>query len=169
MSNYGSGYPPPPPEGGGYPPSGYQPPEEGGYRSPDYGYPAQNVQDSFVSRPIHYPDQTSQPLLPQETTVAFNVAPETRHYGRAPMRQPRRYKTVKRVKLFEGNFVIDCPVPERLLQHVPRKGDREFTHMRYTACTCKPDEFKDSKYTLRQQLLDPPRQTELFIVLTMYN
>jgi hypothetical protein len=28
---------------------------------------------------------------------------------------------------------------------------------------------QDDKYTLRQKLYDPPRQTELFIVVTMYN
>lgn len=41
--------------------------------------------------------------------------------------------------------------------------------MRYTAATCDPDSFKDERYTLRQVLFDPPRRTELMIVLTMYN
>ena len=41
--------------------------------------------------------------------------------------------------------------------------------MRYTAATCDPDDFKDERYTLRQVLFDPPRRTELFICLTMYN
>ena len=49
------------------------------------------------------------------------------------------------------------------------KGDREFTHMRYSAATCDPNEFKDSGFTLRQVHYDPPRRTELFIVMTMYN
>ncbi len=40
--------------------------------------------------------------------------------------------------------------------------------MRNTAATCDPDNFKDERYTLRQVLFDPPRRTELFIVLTMY-
>lgn len=57
-------------------------------------------------------------------------------YGRIPQRQPRRYKTVKRVQLYHGNLVLDCQVPPKLLERCPRKEDREFTHMRYTAATC---------------------------------
>ncbi|CAG8484012.1 3486_t:CDS:2, partial [Acaulospora colombiana] len=179
MSGFG-GYPPPegyrPPSEVVYPegyrppsevvyPEGYRPPSEVVYPPPppsEYAFPSSDVPQQY--------DQ-SHPLLPQNPSVSFNVESEEtpQHYGQAPRRQPRRYKTTKRVKLYDGNFVIDCPVPEKLLQQVPRKEEREFTHMRYTACTCKPDEFKDFKYTLRQQQLDPPRPTELFIVLTMYN
>ncbi|KAK4051686.1 Chitin synthase 4 [Microbotryomycetes sp. JL221] len=90
-------------------------------------------------------------------------------YGRIPQRQPRRYKTVKRVKLVRGNLVLDCQVPPKLLEKLPRKDEREFTHMRYTAATCDPDNFLDEQYALRQILYDPPRRTELFIVMTMYN
>ncbi|GAA6063174.1 hypothetical protein JCM10212_005019 [Sporobolomyces blumeae] len=90
-------------------------------------------------------------------------------YGRIPQRQPRRYKTVKRVQLYNGNLVLDCQVPPKLLERVPRKDDREFTHMRYTAVTCDPDEFLNERYSLRQILYETPRRTELFIVLTMYN
>ncbi|EJD38050.1 glycosyltransferase family 2 protein [Auricularia subglabra TFB-10046 SS5] len=91
------------------------------------------------------------------------------HYGRIPQRVPRRFKTIKRVELFHGNFVVDCPVPRKLLDMCAMKDDREFTHMRYTAATCDPNDFKEEGYTLRQVLYDPPRRTELFIVMTMYN
>lgn len=57
-------------------------------------------------------------------------------YGRIPQRQPRRYKTVKRVQLYHGNLVLDCQVPPKLLDQCPRRDEREFTHMRYTAATC---------------------------------
>ncbi|CEH18035.1 glycosyltransferase family 2 protein [Ceraceosorus bombacis] len=90
-------------------------------------------------------------------------------YGRIPQRVPRRYKTLKRVELYHGNLVLDCPVPTRLLDRLNDRESREFTHMRYTAATCDPDDFKDERYTLRQVLFDPPRRTELFICLTMYN
>ncbi|PLW18733.1 hypothetical protein PCANC_04781 [Puccinia coronata f. sp. avenae] len=90
-------------------------------------------------------------------------------YGRIPQRQPRRYKTVKRVELYHGNLVLDCKVPTKLLAMCPRKDEREFTHMRYTAATCDPNDFKDERYTLRQVLYEPARRTELFIVMTMYN
>ncbi|KDN52455.1 glycosyltransferase family 2 protein, partial [Tilletiaria anomala UBC 951] len=96
------------------------------------------------------------------------MAPGIR-FGRIPQRVPRRYKTLKRVELYHGNLVLDCPVPGKLLDKLNDRESREFTHMRYTAATCDPDNFKDERYTLRQVLFDPPRRTELFIVLTMYN
>lgn len=83
-----------------------------------------------------------------------------------PHHQLRRYKT-KRIPLVKGNLVLDCPIPDKLLEAVPRKDSEEFTHMRYTAATCDPDDFQTSGYTLRPRIYG--RQTELFIVVTMYN
>ena len=68
-----------------------------------------------------------------------------------------------------GHLVLDSPVPSKLLVHCPNKTDKEFTTMRYTACTADPNDFKDDRYALRQVLYEQPRRTELFIVLTMYN
>ena len=90
-------------------------------------------------------------------------------YGSIPQRVPRRYKTIKKVELFHGNFVLDSAVPTKLLNMCPLRNEREFTHMRYSAATCDPNDFKDSGFTLRQVQYDPPRKTELFIVMTMYN
>ncbi|KAI0793146.1 glycosyltransferase family 2 protein [Irpex lacteus] len=90
-------------------------------------------------------------------------------YGRIPQRVPRRYKTIKKVELFHGNLVLDPKVPSKLLNMCALKNEREFTHMRYTAATCDPSDFKNDGFTLRQVLYDPPRRTELFIVMTMYN
>ncbi|RUO96548.1 chitin synthase N-terminal-domain-containing protein, partial [Jimgerdemannia flammicorona] len=100
--------------------------------------------------------------------VRFQAPPSPGpHYGEAPRRQPRRYKTTRRVELVGGNLVLDCPVPTKYLQAVPRKDEKEFTHMRYTAATCDPSDFSKENYTLRPALLG--RSTELFIVMTMYN
>ncbi|CAG8719821.1 20295_t:CDS:2, partial [Racocetra persica] len=72
----------------------------------------------------------------------------------------------KNIELTRGNLVIDCPVPVReLFSGVPYDDKPEFTSIRYTACTCDPDNFKDRGYTLRQ----PPGQIKLFIAITMYN
>ncbi|KAJ7772078.1 glycosyltransferase family 2 protein [Mycena maculata] len=90
-------------------------------------------------------------------------------YGRIPQRVPRRYKTIKRVELFHGNFVLDSPVPKKLLDMCANRTEREYSYMRYSAATCDPNDFKDSGFTLRQVHYDPPRRTELFIVMTMYN
>jgi chitin synthase len=84
----------------------------------------------------------------------------------------RRWKTVKEVQLFNGNLVLDCPIPPRLLnqiQHAQPPERDEFTHMRYSAATCDPSEFYSERFTLRQKLFAKPRHTELFIVVTMYN
>ncbi|EKM49889.1 glycosyltransferase family 2 protein [Phanerochaete carnosa HHB-10118-sp] len=125
-------------------------------------------------------DTGDMPLLrrdgpPMSTPGEYEpVAPDDRsesniRYGRIPQRVPRRYKTIKKVELFHGNFVLDSPVPSKLLQMSAQKTEREFTHMRYSAATCDPNDFKNSGFTLRQVHYDPPRKTELFIVMTMYN
>ncbi|KAF9180317.1 Chitin synthase, class 1 [Haplosporangium sp. Z 767] len=96
--------------------------------------------------------------------------PDTRHYGPAPTAQRRRYQTTKKVKLTSGNLVLDCPVPSDFLKTLKYQEGEEFTHMRYTAATCDPNDFASENYTLRPLLLDDqPRETELFIVMTMYN
>ncbi|KAF9143783.1 Chitin synthase, class 1 [Mortierella sp. GBA39] len=96
--------------------------------------------------------------------------PDTRHYGPAPTAQRRRYQTTKKVKLTSGNLVLDCPVPSKFLKTLKHQEGEEFTHMRYTAATCDPNDFAAESYTLRPLLVDDqPRETELFIVMTMYN
>lgn len=79
---------------------------------------------------------------------------------------------MKEVQLFEGNLILDCPVPPRLLnqvEHAPPPGRDEYTHMRYSAVTGDPSEFHSRRFRLRQQLFAKPRHTELFICVTMYN
>ncbi|KAI9497204.1 chitin synthase 1 [Zychaea mexicana] len=87
------------------------------------------------------------------------------HYGRAPAHTARRYAT-HRIRLTKGNLVVESQVPDRLLNVLSRK-DPEFTTMRYTAVTCDPDEVPYKNYELRQQIYQ--RETEIFIVITMYN
>ncbi|KAH9992907.1 glycosyltransferase family 2 protein [Russula vinacea] len=120
--------------------------------------PSGRSQESFVNIPGRY--DTS----PPDDDASNNI-----RYGRIPQRVPRRNKTLKRVELFHGNFVLDSAVPTRLLNLCAHKDDREFTHMRYSAATGDPNDFKDNGFTLRQVHYDPPRRTELFIVMTMYN
>lgn len=54
------------------------------------------------------------------------------------------------VRLFHGNFVLDSAVPTKLLNMCALRNEREFTHMRYSAATCDPNDFKESGFTLRQ-------------------
>jgi len=78
-----------------------------------------------------------------------------------------RKRTVRHIELTaQGNLVIDIPVPERVLQFGKYTTGDEFTHMRYTAATTDPNDFSKS-FSLRQ--MEYGRQTEIFIVMTMYN
>ena len=142
---------------------------EPGYDQPQHGY----YQDEADTRPMlqqgapYGPDPTHVgPPQDQDLEQGFNdVQPP-------PNARIRRWKTVKEVQLFNGNLVLDCPVPPRLLNQVPHAEPPErdeFTHMRYSAATCDPSEFADKRFTLRQRLFAKPRHTELFIVITMYN
>jgi chitin synthase len=98
------------------------------------------------------------------------IAPEPTPSPPAP--GLKRWKTVKEVQLFNGNLVLDCPIPPTLLNkvpHAPAPERDEFTHMRYSAATCDPSDFYAERFTLRQKLFAKARHTELFIVVTMYN
>jgi len=75
-------------------------------------------------------------------------------------------RSVRQVALQHGNLVLDMQVPSHIIPG-GKGGVEEFTKMRYTAATCDPDDFMSSKYTLRPYLYG--RETELFIIMTMYN
>ena len=131
-------------------------------------------QDDVDDRPILQPDNAYGPDPHQiPTPIHEEMEDEEMSYQQPPpASQIRRWKTVKEVQLFNGNLVLDCPVPPRLLNQVPHAQPPErdeFTHMRYSAATCDPADFYDERFTLRQRLFAKPRHTELFIVITMYN
>lgn len=75
----------------------------------------------------------------------------------------------KEVKLINGELILECKIPTILYSFLPRRDDIEFTHMRYTAVTCDPNEFVERGYKLRQQIGNTTRETELLICVTMYN
>ena len=97
------------------------------------------------------------------------------HYGPAPLgRQQRRgarqaQMAKKEVRLINGELILECKIPTILHSFLPRRDDLEFTHMRYTAVTCDPDDFVLKGYKLRQNIGNTLRDTELFICITMYN
>lgn len=96
-------------------------------------------------------------------------------YGPAPdgaqerrgVRAPQMSR--KEVQLINGELVLECKIPTILYSFLPRRDEAEFTHMRYTAVTCDPDDFVDRGYKLRQSIGRTTRETELFICITMYN
>jgi chitin synthase len=87
----------------------------------------------------------------------------------------KRYAT-RKVKLVQGSVLsIDYPVPSAIQNAIQSKyrndlegGSEEFTHMRYTAATCDPDDFTlKNGYNLRPAMYN--RHTELLIAITYYN
>lgn len=137
-----------------------------GYYNQPYEPQAQGAQPGFEPG-FEYDDR--RPMLQHQDSSmseSYRDQPQQQQGGGGGL---KRWKTVKEVLLYRGNLVLDCPVPPRLLNQVPH-GDRdEFTHMRYTAATCDPNNFYDENFTLRQKLFSKTRHTELFIVITMYN
>lgn len=112
-----------------------------------------------------------------ESTLSgeFDEKHDYNQYGPAPEgKQTRRgarlaQMTKKEVRLINGELVLECKIPTILHSFLPRRDDIEFTHMRYTAVTCDPDEFVTRGYKLRQNIGRTERETELLICITMYN
>lgn len=109
-------------------------------------------------------------------TSVENPKDEHNYYGPAPTgRQERRrgarqaQMAKKEVRLINGELILECKIPTILHSFLPRRDEVEFTHMRYTAVTCDPDDFVLRGYKLRQNIGSTMRDTELFICITMYN
>ena len=151
------------------------------YNKPYTPAPDEPLSQYSTNQSAYY-DDDSRPILQADSSYGPNpLTTPAPGYGdyhdEAPQPTPspapiRRWKTVKEVQLFNGNLVLDCPIPPRLLNQIPhaQAPERdEFTHMRYSAATCDPGDFFEERFTLRQRLFAKPRHTELFIVVTMYN
>lgn len=131
--------------------------------------------DLSDSRPL--PSQRESFLSGSEMTLNEDEEYDEKfhHYGPAPdgaqerrgVRAPQVSK--KEVQLINGELVLECKIPTILYSFLPRRDEVEFTHMRYTAVTCDPDDFVDKGYKLRQSIGRTARETELFICITMYN
>nr|KAK5442132.1 Chitin synthase, class 2 [Exophiala xenobiotica] len=96
----------------------------------------------------------------------YGPAPEGKQ-GRRGLREAQ--VTRKEVRLINGELILECKIPTILHSFLPRRDEREFTHMRYTAVTCDPDDFVVQGYKLRQNFGPTMRETELLICVTMYN
>ncbi|KAF5368521.1 hypothetical protein D9758_002452 [Tetrapyrgos nigripes] len=104
-----------------------------------------------------YPPMQQRPgMYHNQSSAGYSVARE----------KMMKRRSVRQVELFQGNLVLDVPVPSHIVPS-GKQGQEEMTKMRYTAATCDPDDFMAKRYSLRQYLWN--RQTELFIVMTMYN
>ncbi|XXG95059.1 hypothetical protein Hte_001319 [Hypoxylon texense] len=120
-----------------------------------------------------YAGQSQVTLSEEDSQVP--MAEKVEHYGAAPEgKQERRgvrepVTSKKEVQLINGELILECKIPTILYSFLPRRDEVEFTHMRYTAVTCDPDDFAEKGYKLRQNIGRTARETELFICVTMYN
>ncbi|WFD32423.1 chitin synthase [Malassezia sp. CBS 17886] len=108
------------------------------------------------------------------TTVDMALGHESSMRRWEERQQPPTHGETRKVELREGNWIVDYPVPTPIVNSVERQyraegQPKEFTHMRYSAVTCDPDEFtREDGWGLRVST-EYGRQTELLVTLTYYN
>lgn len=136
----------------------------------------ESVVDGHPQKRGSYGSHHSQVTLSEDVTDGGDAMDDkVEHYGPAPegMQERRGVRAPqvsrKEVQLINGELVLECKIPTILYSFLPRRDEIEFTHMRYTAVTCDPDDFVDRGYKLRQNIGRTARETELFICITMYN
>jgi len=177
-----------PPTGYGYPPGAPGGDGQGGGQG--YGGFYQQAPDSFQTIAVPHDDghpvQESAPLMsgpPGQPGVRIEMPSSQHpirtvdsindHWAQRQHTSLHRYNT-RKIKLVNGNFIVEYPVPTFIKDSVQQKYKdesrypQEFTHMRYTAATCDPDEFDaNSGFSLRASSFG--RKTELLICITYYN
>ncbi|TFK32302.1 chitin synthase [Crucibulum laeve] len=134
--------------------------------------------------PAAYPVPPS-PYTGQASPYDAPVSPSPYHMNLSASRQStvtldsgwRRRQAItkgvkRKVKLTEGHFIAEYRVPTAIHNAIEPKYSAtkttEFSHMRYTAATCDPDDFTTQNgYSLRTKLYN--RQTEILIAVTSYN
>ncbi|EXF74330.1 chitin synthase [Colletotrichum fioriniae PJ7] len=131
--------------------------------------------DISESQPMRESYMSHDQVTLSEEDADTDINEKVEHYGPAPdgmqerrgVRAPQMSR--KEVQLINGELVLECKIPTILYSFLPRRDEVEFTHMRYTAVTCDPDDFVERGYKLRQSIGKTARETELFICVTMYN
>ena len=88
--------------------------------------------------------------------------------------QPPQHGRTRQVQLTAGNWIVDYPVPTPVANAVlpayrEQGAPKEFTHMRYSAVTCDPDDFVlENGWGIRTRH-EYERPTDILIALTYYN
>ncbi|KAK4232228.1 hypothetical protein QBC38DRAFT_90240 [Podospora fimiseda] len=126
-----------------------------------------DTRGSYAESQVTYSEDYSDYTTTEHEKVERYGPPPTAQQERRGVRAPQLSK--KEVQLINGELVLECKIPTILYSFLPRRDAIEFTHMRYTAVTCDPDDFTTRGYKLRQNIGKTTRETELFICITMYN
>ncbi|KAH9829757.1 Chitin synthase G [Teratosphaeria destructans] len=145
----------------------------GGHAPPYTGY--QNEGYSLEDPGYGAPDRMPSPYSRSET--GSTEAWRQRQVPGGPAAQGGlKRNATRKVKLVQGSVLsADYPVPSAIQNAVQAKyrndlesGSEEFTHLRYTAATCDPNDFTlKNGYNLRPAMYN--RHTELLIAITYYN
>ncbi|MBW0460743.1 hypothetical protein O181_000458 [Austropuccinia psidii MF-1] len=91
--------------------------------------------------------------------------------------RPVQRGITRKIKLTQGNFINDYPVPKAISNSVEAKylnqaglNPKQFSHLRYTAATCDPDDFTPRNgWKLRTATNSSNNSIELLIAVTYYN
>ncbi|KAF8928612.1 Chitin synthase, class 1, partial [Haplosporangium bisporale] len=134
------------------------------------------VNRSFSPTPPGQGYMSPASYTPYQQPLSVMPMPSPHHQGAFANIVPRAHFDMSRGESSVGFVPLlpptspELPVPSKLLKSLKYQDGEEFTHMRYTAATCDPNDFLAENYTLRPLIVDDhPRETELFIVMTMYN
>ncbi|GAA5862671.1 hypothetical protein JCM8547_003508 [Rhodosporidiobolus lusitaniae] len=149
----------------GQPLAGQRPydPDQPLYAAGQYTPHAANSYSSYNQSTGGYSQAGSRQLTRKETSAEAWKARQKINPGRAQ---------TKKVKLTQGNYIVEHPVPTAVrnanLSSNPRGGPTEFSHLRYTAATCDPNDFTlENGYSLRASSYG--RETDLVVCITAYN
>ncbi|KAJ7150196.1 chitin synthase [Mycena filopes] len=128
-----------------------------GSQGHDTNWDGKSYQDQFAGSEVHLdPYGMSQVSIPPVPNMPYNPASNY---------PPQQRPGMPYAQSMSGYSQVHEKMMKR--RSVRQGAIEEFSKMRYTAATCDPDDFMRSKYSLRPFLYG--RQTELFIVMTMYN
>lgn len=137
-----------------------------------------HLQDSYVGGGTPVPAYASQQSFPPVPNIPnpYERSNSTEAWRQRQLQNNIKRYATRKVKLVQGSVLsLDYPVPSAIQNAIQAQyrsdlegGSEEFTHMRYTAATCDPNDFTlKNGYNLRPAMYN--RHTELLIAVTGYN
>ncbi|RDB30009.1 Chitin synthase 1 [Hypsizygus marmoreus] len=129
--------------------------------------------------PYNLPNTPHHPNSPYMTGLPYSVNNDSRasvvsmdSRWRRRQRQAMKRGIKRKVKLTQGHFIAEYLAPTAVRNAIEpvyaANRTTEFSHMRYTAATCDPDDFTEANgWSLRTKMYN--RETELLIAVTSYN
>ncbi|CAO1630332.1 unnamed protein product [Parajaminaea phylloscopi] len=147
-----------------------------------YAYPpmggtaptAYHLSDTSVGFPVPQPYGNAPGRMGTPYSTGHESEENASHAAWVKRQQIPRRGPTRKVKLTRGHWIVEHLVPTAVRNAVEPKWSSgvqstEFSHTRYTAATCDPDDFTpENGWTLRTTS-QYQRDTELLIAITYYN